>query len=358
MIQTFSSTIRRKEMDAVLTCMVDEKTGPGELNTRFVQALKDFTGCDGAVAFRSPQTALSYAFKALDLEKGTAVMISALAPSWQFLAVENLGYKPLVLDVNEDTGVLDAEIVSNGIKAGGRLLILHETMGILPDVESIVALGVPVIEDISQSVGAVLPDSDSESDFQNENAPKNAGKRAGSFGVFTVLGLEEFDTVTGGGGAVLMAPRRRDWVVLKKYTDSAARTEILPDINSALAFVQLKEFNRNEQLRKSIFSSFQRAVQNGKNRTFSRASENGSTVWSFPVVLNGSVKDVQQYANRKGVEIAMAYKESVISLLSEDESSILKVAKSLFLRTVLFPLYPRLGSESVAAVAKILGTLP
>ena len=52
MIQTFSSTIRRKEMDAVLTCMVDEKTGPGELNSRFVQGIKEFFGCDGAVAYR------------------------------------------------------------------------------------------------------------------------------------------------------------------------------------------------------------------------------------------------------------------------------------------------------------------
>ena len=32
MIQTYSTTIRRKEMDAVLTCMVDERIGPGELN--------------------------------------------------------------------------------------------------------------------------------------------------------------------------------------------------------------------------------------------------------------------------------------------------------------------------------------
>ena len=42
MIQTFSSTIRRKEMDAVLTCMVDEKIGPGELNGRLIQAVKEF----------------------------------------------------------------------------------------------------------------------------------------------------------------------------------------------------------------------------------------------------------------------------------------------------------------------------
>ena len=42
MIQTFSSTIRRREMDAVLTCMVDEKIGPGEINSRLITTVKEF----------------------------------------------------------------------------------------------------------------------------------------------------------------------------------------------------------------------------------------------------------------------------------------------------------------------------
>jgi len=58
MIQTYSTTIRRKEMDAVLTCMVDERIGPGELNSRLIQSVKEFTGCDGAIALRSPLSAL------------------------------------------------------------------------------------------------------------------------------------------------------------------------------------------------------------------------------------------------------------------------------------------------------------
>ena len=61
MIQTFSSTIRRKEMDAVLTCMVDEKIGPGELNARLIQTAKEFFSCAGAVALRTPSSALKYA---------------------------------------------------------------------------------------------------------------------------------------------------------------------------------------------------------------------------------------------------------------------------------------------------------
>lgn len=361
MIQTFSSTIRRKEMDAVLTCMVDEKTGPGELNLKFIQALKEFSGCDGAVAFRSPSIALSYALKALDLPENTSVMISALAPFWQYDAIQKLGYKPLVLDVEEQTGLVNAEIVQKGISDGGRLLILHETMGILPQIEEIISLGIPVIEDISHSFGAVLPEKTENAETE-ENSEKKAGKKlerkAGSFGIFSILGLEEFDTVTGGGGAVLMAPQRREWIVLKKYTDSAPRTDILPDINSALAFIQLKEFNRNEQARKTLFAVFQRSLMSGKNRTFVRDSDEASTIWSFPVVLNGSVKDVKQYASKKEIEIQPAYSDSVIAHLDESQLNDLKTAKALNLRTVLFPLYPRLGSESATKIAKVLGTLP
>lgn len=354
MIPTFSSTIRRREMDAVLTCMVDEKLGPGELNSKLIQSVKEFTGCDGAVAFRSPSIALAYALKALDLESGSKIMISALAPSWQFIAINNLGYIPLVLDVLDDTGLVSCESVQEGIKQGGRLLLLHETMGIIPDVEAITALGIPVIEDISHSVGAVKKLTLDE----NASAKTESEKNAGSFGVFSILGLEEYDSITGGGGAILLAPGRREWIVLKNFVAEAPETDMLPDMNSALAWIQLKEFVRNEQIRKSLFGVFQRALLSGKNKTFIRESENGSTIWSFPVVLNGSFKDVKQYASRKEIEIRPAYEKSVISLMEDDEQTKYVHAKSLFLRCVLFPLYPRLGSESATKIAKVLGTLP
>ncbi len=358
MIQTFSSTIRRKEMDAVLTCMVDEKTGPGELNMRLIQAVKEFTACDGAVAFRSATIALSYALKALDLPAGSEIMISALAPSWQYVAVETLGYKPLVLDVSEESGLVTAEIVAEGAKAGGRLLLLHETMGIIPELEKIAALGIPLIEDISHSVGAVVEAKEDGESAAGEDGKAAAAKNAGSFGVYAIMGLEEFDTITAGGGAILMAPRRREWSALKSFTDSAPRTDILPDINSALAFVQIKEFRRNEDIRKTIYASFQHALLSGKNRTFVREHGDGSTIWSFPVVLSGSFKDAKQYASRKEIEIRPAYEDSVIALKDEELSASCKKAKALFLRTVLFPLYPRLGSEAVTKITKVLGTLP
>ncbi len=368
MIQTFSSTIRRKEMDAVLTCMVDEKIGPGEINSRLIQTVKEFFSCAGAVALRSPDVALKYALKALNLEEGSAVMISALAPSWQIFALEEAGFTPLVLDVENESAQLSAEIVSDGIKAGGRVLILTESLGILPDFESISALGIPVIEDISQSAGGIVPESSAEGAEQKNSASEEnvapqklseiKGKRAGSFGIYSICALEEHDTITAGGGALLFAHGRRDWPVLKSVVENILPVEMLPDINSALALVQIKEFFRNEQKRKEIHALFSRSVMSGKNRTFARDIENLSTVWSFPLVLNSGFKDVKQYAQKKEIEIRAAFENCVFSRKSEELDKTCKNAKTLFLRTAVFPLYPRLSRTQVEKISKVLLTLP
>jgi len=375
MIRTFSTTIRRKEMDAVLTCMVDEKIGPGELNTRFIQAVKDFTGCDGAVALRTPETALKYALRSLDFAEGETVMISALAPAWHYQAVVDLGYKPLVLDVDDATGLVNAEIVQRGINHGGRLLLLHESMGIMPEMDAILALNIPVIEDISKSAGAVVPVYDA-------NGTPMESVKAGSYGVYTILTLEEKDVITAGGGAVLIAPKRREWIVLKKFVDEMPKTELLPDINSALAWVQIKEFKHNEISRKTIYSLYQRACMSGRHKLYARnigysipdnavqpvntsGAENAeqdldftSTMSAFPLILTSSYKDVKQYAAKKDIEISQAYEDSVIALKQEELSDSCIRAKSLYLRCALFPLYPRLTHSQVSKIVKVLGSLP
>ncbi len=362
MIQTYSSTIRRKEMEAVLTCMVDEKIGPGDMNVKLIQTIKDVTGCDGAVALRSPSLALEYALKALDLPKDSLILLSALAPAWQIVTVEKNGYKPYVLDVSEENGLVTLNAVEEGVKAGGRLIILTESMGVLPDIQKIISFGIPVIEDISQSAFSYFPKEMSETETQEtsveENAAEEKGKRAGMYGVFSILGMEETDIITSGGGAVLIAPGRREWIVLKRIMETALPTDIMPDMNAALANVEIKEFSRNEESRRELYSLFSRAISSGRHKTYVRANDEGSTIYSFPVVLNSGFRDVKAFAQKKGIEIRQAYENSIIALRQEELSSKCICANSLLLRCALFPLYPRLGKKEAEQIIRVLASLP
>ena len=368
MIQTYSSTIRRKEMEAVLTCMVDEKIGPGEMNLRLLQTVKEYTGCDGAVALRSSSLALQYALEALALSSESTVMLSALAPAWQLVTVERLGYKALVLDVVEETGQVTPGLVEEGIKKGGNVLVLAESMGILPEISLYTALGIPVIEDISQSALSYYPDETSgsistetpasEDIAEGADVPEPTGKRAGMYGTYAIFGMEDRDIITAGGGAVLFAPTRKSWTELKKLVDKAPSTDIMPDMNSALAYVEIKEYKRNEKSRRDLFAVFSRAIMSGRHHTYARASDWGSTVYSFPVVLNSGFKDVKAYAQKKGIEVRQAYEFSIIALGQEQLAPSCICANSLLLRCALFPLYPRLGQKDVSRIVKVLSTLP
>ncbi len=368
-------------MDAVLTCMVDEKIGPGELNARLIQTVKEFFSVAGALALRTPAAALKYALKALSLEGGSAVMLSALAPAWQFSAVEELGFKPLVLDVDSETAQLTPDIVSAGIQQGGRALVLREALGILPDFEGILALGIPVIEDISQSAGGVVPETapqsadasaggqsssgsvsvDSDGDSGSDSVAKPTeikGKKAGTFGIYSICSLEEHDVITAGGGGLLISPGRREWPVLKSLAEGISSIEMLPDINAALALVQFKEFNRNEMKRRELYTIFARSIMAGKNRTFMRDVDGASTVWSFPLFLNSGFKDVKTYAQKKEIEIQPAFEDSIMALRQEELKDTCRNANPLFLRTALFPLYPRLNRKQIEKISKVLVTLP
>lgn len=356
-------------MEAVLTCMVDEKIGPGQMNAKLIQTFKELTSCDGAVALRSPAIALEYALRALDLPAGSGIVISALAPVWQLLTIEKLGYKAMVLDVQEADAQVTPAAAEEAVKNGGRLIILTETAGVLPAIQDFLAIGVPVIEDISQSAFAFYQEEQGE-EAKKETAPAQgeegeaakevlpSGRRAGMYGTYSIMGMEESDIVTGGGGAVLFAPGRREWIVLKKYTDEAPSVDIMPDMNAALAFVEIKEFMRNEKVRKELFTLYSRSIASSRHKTFVREEGWYSTIYSFPLVLNTGFKDAKAYAAKKGVEIRYAFENSVIAYRQETLSGTCICANSLLLRTALFPLYPRLGQKDASKIVKVLSSLP
>lgn len=345
MIQIFSPTIRRKEMDSVLTCMVDEKIGPGEINEKFVSEIKAFSDCAGAVIFRNTSTALNRALKALLIPEGSSIALSALCPRWQKIAVEDAGFVPIFADIDENTACISAKTLSSCVENGAKAIIVSEPFGQIPeDIEDIVSLGIPVIEDISESAGGTL----------NE-------KKAGSFGSFAIWGFEANDIITTGGGAALCFPEKQKWEAFLPLFRKTLKSDILPDLNCALGLTALKEWRKNEEIRRSIATVYRCAIlQSRRHKIFSRAADNDFSVCSFPIVISDGVKEVLSFLDRKEIGSKLAFSDTAIADIAEDENTVenLSVATSLFSRTILVPLYPRLRSQQIETISKVLAALP
>jgi dTDP-4-amino-4,6-dideoxygalactose transaminase len=345
MIEIYSPTIRRKEMDAVLTALVEDRVGPGEGAELLVQIAREHIDFDFCVSVRSPAIALFLALQLLNIEEGKGVVISALSPLYYMRVIEDMRLRPVLCDVAPGYTYPDREHIQEAFShdAGNvRAIVLHHTLGFTPSTASIAELGLPIIEDCSQSYGTVYTQVD--------------GAAKPSFGTFTILGLEERDVLTSGGGALLYASLRRDASVLRNM-GNLPKEYGLPDMNAAMAMVQFREAAKNCAKRKEIAEVYTQASIRTRHKRFLGREEAEYNNYAFPLILETGMKDVKSYAKRKDIEIESAFSVAVIGS-EKVESGHYPEAYSLSLRTALFPLYPRLRSSEIEKVSKLIGTLP
>ena len=351
-IEVHSPTIRRKEMDAVLTAMVEDQIGPGDRSKLLIQTAREQLHFDYALALRSPATALHIALKALNLEKDSGVMVSALSPRYYAQVITDLNLIPVYCDVSFSFPCMSRENIDkiiNDNKITPRCIVLHHTLGFVPDTESILELGIPVIEDISQSY--CLPPV-SEQTEQSENEKKLELVR----GTFAILGLEERDMLTSGGGALLIAMNKKESSLLRTFSNIAPEY-CLPDINAALATVQFREAAKNIARRHEIAQVYMQSSLRTRHKRFIPLEGIEYNNFAFPLILETGMKDVTTYARKKEIIVETAFDQSLAGMGISD-SIICPAAYSLSLRTVLFPLYPRLSSKDAERVSKLIMTLP
>ena len=337
-------------MDAVLTAMVEEKIGPGERNRLLIQTAREQLRFDYALALRSPAVALHLALKALDARPGQAVVVSALSPRFYLDVLSDLQLTPVFCDVTFDFPCLSRESVESAVESarvhagtnsdGLRIaaVAVHHTLGFVPDTASIAQAGFPVIEDISQSYGSWLA----------------TGGEPAFNGVFCVLGLEERDMLTSGGGALLFAANRKDGSALRGFA-GIADEYCLPDINAALAVVQFREVARNIERRNEITRVYAQASLRARHKRFIPRLENENNCYSFSLVLETGLKDVVSYAKKKDIILENAFDKTAAGAGACGGCG---VSNSLAMRTVLFPVYPRLRSADVERVSRLIMTLP
>jgi len=344
---------------------VEDRIGPGERARLLLQTAKEHIRFDYALALRSPATALHLALKALELKDGDGVLISALSPRYYAQTLADLRLVPLFCDVSYSFPCISRESIEKAItaKPSGvepRCVLLHHTLGFVPDAASIAELGIPVIEDISQSYTPPQESGNDKGEGSNEKTepaaePASAVSEKTLLGVFAILGLEERDMLTGGGGAILFAMNRRDGQILRAWSNIPPEY-CLPDINAALAVVQFREAPRNMARRQEIAKAYTQASLRTKHKRFVQP-EGEYCNYAFPLVLETGMKDVAAYARKKEIIVESAFEQSLAGAGVID-SVLCPVSYSLSLRTVLFPLYPRLRSQEAERVSRLIMTLP
>ncbi|MQY76503.1 MAG: hypothetical protein GH155_02630 [Spirochaeta sp.] len=183
-IPIFRPSIKRKDMDKVLTCMVSDRLEPGPVAKEFARFFSDYLGAAGGVGTVNYHTAISAALDTSGVERGDRVIISSLAPQTYLEVFRQKGIQPLTADVDPDTCMMMQAEVDRFMDKNPRVIIINNTLGYYPDPEVLNDYSLPVITDFSQG-------------FNNANTP---GKAMQGDIMLLSLAVDSIITAAGGGG--------------------------------------------------------------------------------------------------------------------------------------------------------------
>jgi dTDP-4-amino-4,6-dideoxygalactose transaminase len=327
-------------MDSVLNCLVTDKLGPGDYTERLMRLAKERLGFEFGLAVRNPAIALETAINALALQPGDSVACSALAQPWVCKVLENRKIEPVWLDVDISSASFSASSLERLASKPVKALYLDGAWGILPDQSLFAELGIPVIEDISYSIGG-----------------RTEAFSAGGIGTLVILGLEHASSITAGGGAILYAPGRREGQALRNTSEKLLAMERIGEMNAALALPQLRDMDKFITKRRELTELFLQSLARSHKRALTASIECEPACFGLVVVLDSGVKDVRAYAKKKDVDSAMAFDDTCLAVGLVPEG-LCPDAASLVQRSVAFPLNQRVGKNAAQKIAKVLASLP
>jgi len=320
--------------------MVTDSIGPGILSNRLARLVAEYIGVAGGVAIREYPRAIKIVFEAMGLSKGDKVLLTPLHPSVYAKVAREMDLDPVYVDVALENGCISLKELAKQDLTTIKAIVSFAPLGFVPPVEKLLETGIPLIEDVSQAIGA-----------------NTANRRLGTFGSYTLISLEPDGIITSGGGIMILGKGRKEVNILQKIVESYQYEILLPDFNAALGITQIQSIERFLSKRKDIAQLFSQALLRTRHKLLFQPDEAENVYYSFPILVASGLKEVQAYCKKQGIETVPAFDRSILGMGFEQEKDF-PAAQALYLRCLLYPLYPSLTKSSIEHMQKVLTSLP
>ena len=202
-------------------------------------------GVEAAAVVSSGTTALELALRALDVGPGHDVLIPTYVCDALHHAVTRCGANAVVVDADPGTLSMSAKDAEAQITGRTRAVIVPHAFGLAVDLAPFLALGVPVVEDGAQALGAEV-----------------AGRPAGGAGTLAVCSFYATKMIAAGEGGAVVGPARlvarvRDTREYDQRELLSPRTNAkLTDMQAALARSQLARLDGFVARRRAIAARY------------------------------------------------------------------------------------------------------
>jgi len=346
MVQNFVIPHSRPILDESDVFSVSEvirsgRIAQGELVEKFEKKVANFIGVDSAVATNTGTSALHLSLIAVGIKKGDYVAIPSFVCAALLNAVKYVGAHPLLVDIDPETYNIDVRDLKKRIKKSTKAIILPHQFGLPADIDEILSLGIPVIEDCAQAIGAVYK-----------------GKKAGSFGRLSCFSFYATKVLSTGEGGMVASDSKN---LLKKIRDlrgydnkknyTVRYNYKMTDIQAAMGIAQLKKLNSFLLKRVNIAKRYSSELQEFCNVPSARYKDRKHIFFRFPIQIQGSVSKALNFFSERGVTCARPVFKPIHKYLQING---FPNTDTVWNNTISIPIYPSLTDKEICKILDVL----
>ncbi|MFH1227311.1 MAG: DegT/DnrJ/EryC1/StrS family aminotransferase [Planctomycetota bacterium] len=299
----------------------------------FEKAFSRFLGARGAVAVNSGVSALHLTLLAMGVKPGDEVIIPSYACTAVLNAVNYTSASPVLVDIGDDYN-LCPNSAQQRITGRTKAIIVPHIFGRPADLSRLLKLGVPVIEDCAQSIGAVYN-----------------GKKAGTFGKVSIFSFYATKMMTTGYGGMVASDDKQLLDKIRNLREFDNREDYrqrynyqMSDLAAGLGLVQLKRLPGFIRRRQAIARKYEQAFG------FQGSPQNRGVFFRYPVRVDNVGKAVA-FMSRKGIESKRPVYKPLHQYLSLPGNSF-PMTEKLYKSTLSIPIYPTLNDKQVNYIIK------
>ena len=334
-------TISEEDISSVVTNLRSGLLAYGEEVARFERDLSSYIGVLGGVATNSGTSALHLALEALGIRPSDEVVVPSYVCASVLHAVKCTGASPVLADIGVGGYNIASKSVAKRITRNTKAVIVPHLFGLAADIDELLQLGLPIIEDCAQAIGA-----------------QYKGKKLGSYGTVSTFSFKATKLMTTGHGGMVATNSKE---ILEKLRDLAKYDELdeyhashnylLTDFQAALGRSQLKQLGSFIERRREIARMYDDVFKDiGQN-----TQEVGDGIIFRYVVDVDNADRYIEAMRKRGVYCARpVFKPLHEYIVADGEFPNTERAMS---RTVSIPIYPSLSDEEIEYVCKAVETV-
>ncbi len=324
----------------------------GKETEKFEEEFSEYVGTKFGIGVNSGSDALYMAVKALGISEGDEVLTVSHTMISTVDAIARNGAKPVFVDINPETYVMDATKVEG--------MISHKTRAILPvhlyghpvDMDPLMEIAdkhdLYVIEDACQSHGA---------EYKN--------KKVGSIGIVGCFSFYPTKNLGAYGDAGMLVTddeeltcklkKMRNYGQSKKnYHDFIGVNSRLDEIQSAILRKKLHYLEEWNKKRRKLALAYNELLK-GTDSITPIEREYAKHVYHLYVIRNKYRTKLQQYLLKQGIQTLVHYPIPVHLQKAYATNDKLPITESICHEILSLPMNPWLKEEEVEKISKILG---